>query len=54
MIDDTPRALVPSEAEVADLPARRAPASTPAEAEPPLDENELRCTLCGLRACWTG
>jgi hypothetical protein len=24
------------------------------DAESELGENELRCTLCGLRACWTG
>jgi hypothetical protein len=41
---------------VATEPSAEQPQTTP-EVErnaPPDDNNELRCTLCGLRACWTG
>jgi hypothetical protein len=29
------------------------PEPAPREPEPPPDPPELRCTICGLRACWT-
>jgi hypothetical protein len=34
-------------------PSPPAPAAEDAGAPEPADA-ELRCTLCGLRACWTG
>jgi hypothetical protein len=38
-------------ADASRVPERDAAAAAP---EPELGDNELRCTLCGLRACWTG
>ena len=36
-------------------PTSEAPEETASEAppQPTRQEDELRCTLCGLRACWT-
>ena len=45
-----------TQAEVKPAQARPAPkseATAPRDAEPPEREPELKCTICGLRACWT-
>jgi hypothetical protein len=51
MSEDPAPALTPT-AQVAD-PAQTAGDPEPAPAHPNQQDPELRCTLCGLRACWT-
>jgi hypothetical protein len=52
--DTTPRPTSPA----ANIPAEAPPTddlkADPAPEDEGEEEHELRCTLCGLRACWTG
>jgi hypothetical protein len=35
-------------------PSAGQPEARPPDPPPEPDETEIKCTLCGLRACWTG
>ena len=43
----------PPQPEQSATPARAEPDAVAASPPPDDAESELRCTLCGLRACWT-
>jgi hypothetical protein len=50
MSDETPV----SQPEVASPQEEEAARADPPAQPVPEEEHEPRCTLCGLRACWTG